>query len=458
MEKSLYLETIIQTVQDSVIFVDPNGKITAVNQATEELTGYTAEELIGSSCRILNCTGCKIQKGTNDKWCELFNKDKVKDKKCTIKNKNRHSIHILKSASVMYDKNGEIIGAVEVLSDHTETIRQQKKIETLRQGMSIDNGYHDLIGRSNIMKHLFEMIENVAQSDAPVMIHGQSGTGKELAAMAIHEASPRCDKSFIKVNCAALNENLLESELFGHVKGAFTNADRDRIGRFEAAHEGSIFLDEIGDIPLSTQIKLLRVLEEGVIERVGDHKPMPIDVRLITATNKDLEKLTEEGLFRQDLYFRINVFPLLCPVLKDRKEDIPYLIQNFITNLCLKNRKKINGVTPEAMSILYNYSWPGNVRELRNTIEYAMVLCHDKMIGIEHLPIKIIKNSKSLNLQLIQPNNYNEDRDKLLEVLNKTGGNQSKAARLLNVSRVTVWKRMKKYNIDLYRDLKHNSY
>jgi transcriptional regulator with GAF, ATPase, and Fis domain len=206
------------------------------------------------------------------------------------------------------------------------------------------------------------------------MIQGPSGAGKELVARAIHEASPRSSMPFIKVNCAALNENLLESELFGHVKGAFTGADRDREGRFEAAQGGTIFLDEIGDVPLSIQVKLLRTLEDKKVERVGDNKPISIDVRIVTATNKNLEQLVSEGLFREDLFFRINVFPLHCPSLTERREDIPLIVQSFIKRIEPKQGKKILGCTPEAMEKLTSYSWPGNIRELRNAIEYASVL------------------------------------------------------------------------------------
>jgi two-component system response regulator HydG len=225
------------------------------------------------------------------------------------------------------------------------------------------------------MQSLYEMIENVAMTEAPVFINGESGTGKELVAHAVHEVSPRRDQPFIKVNCASLNENLLESELFGHAKGAYTGAERARVGRFEAAHGGTIFLDEIGDIPLATQVKLLRVLEEKEIERVGEQTPVKVDVRIVSASNRNLEKLIEDGAFREDLYFRVNVFPMTCPALRERSEDIPMIVQHFIKNNAAKSGKKILGLTPEAMEMLSRYHWPGNVRELRNAIEYAFVLC-----------------------------------------------------------------------------------
>jgi transcriptional regulator with PAS, ATPase and Fis domain len=286
------------------------------------------------------------------------------------------------------------------------------------------------------------------------LIHGPSGTGKELVARAIHEESPRNKKPFIKVNCAALNENLLESELFGHEKGAYTGADRTRIGRFEAAHEGTIFLDEIGDIPLSTQVKLLRVLEEKEIERVGDHKPIPVDVRIISATNKDLDVMIGEGLFREDLFFRINVFPLNCPSLAERLEDIPLIVQNFIDQNRTKGGKEILGLTPGAMEALLAYPWPGNVRELRNAIEYAFVLCSGDWIGKEHLPPKIATGGKRAAANhTVGSISREEERTNLIQTLRRVRGNQSEAARLLGVSRVTIWKRIKKYGIDLHSDL-----
>ena len=251
-----------------------------------------------------------------------------------------------------------------------------------------------------------------------------------------------------------MNENLLESELFGHEKGSYTGADRTRIGRFEAAHQGTIFLDEIGDIPLATQVKLLRVLEEKEIERVGDHKPISVDVRIISATNKDLEALIAQELFREDLFFRINVFPLNCPSLSERLDDIHLIVQNFVEQNAFKGGKKIVGLTPEAMEALLTYSWPGNVRELRNAIEYAFVLCSGNWINLKHLPPKIAANGKKSPVKRRQSAAaWEVEREKLIQTLRQVGGNQSEAARLLGVSRVTVWKRIKKYGVDLGAEL-----
>jgi two-component system, NtrC family, response regulator HydG len=453
METVDYFKAIVDTAQEGIMIVDPKGNILSMNPAAESLTGYTAAELVGRNCRTLDCTGCElIAPGEDNVWCKLFQDGEVKGKKCTITDKEHNIVHVSKNASVLRDKNGTIMGAVETLSDISEMVQQQNEILTLRKSLSMGGDYRGIIGNSAIMQHLYELIENVAQSDAPVMISGESGVGKELVARAIHESSPRQNGSFIKVNCAALNENLLESELFGHVKGAYTGAERNRIGRFEAAHRGSIFLDEIGDIPLPTQVKLLRVLEEKEIERVGDHKTIPVDVRIISASNKNLDELIEQGTFREDLYFRINVFPIHAPSLRDHSNDIPLLAQKFVEVSTEKSGKKVKGFTPEAMGALSNYRWPGNVRELRNTVEYALVLCSKKSIGKEHLPPKIL-GSGSESSSRTRGVESNSERDEIIRVLRKTGGNQSKAAEQLGISRVTVWKKIKKYNIQLSSEI-----
>jgi len=455
MEIAKYWKTIVDTLQDGLMVLDPAGNILAVNPAAERLTGYSRDELIGNNCRTLNCTGCEIYgRGEGKQWCSLFVSGEVRAKKCLISDKNQRAVHVVKNASVLRDSDGHLLGAVETFTDISEIVRQKEEIDSLRKSCRLEEGHHGLLGESPPMQDLFELIENVAQTDAPVLVYGQSGTGKELVARAIHEESPRNAKPFIKVNCAALNENLLESELFGHEKGAYTGADRTRIGRFEAAHGGTIFLDEIGDIPLSTQVKLLRVLEEKEIERVGDHKPISVDVRIISATNKDLETLISLGKFREDLFFRINVFPLSCPSLARRLEDIPVIVKNFIEMNKSKGNKEISGLTPEAMEALLAYTWPGNVRELRNTVEYASILCPGGWIGKEHLPPKINMdpNLASSNTRSSTAS-WQEERDKLIHTLRRFRGNQSETARALGVSRVTIWKRIKKYEIDLAADV-----
>ncbi len=447
---------IIELVQDGIIIVDDRGIFVAANQTAQLITGYKEDELKGQSCAILQCTGCKIiGDGTGKQWCPLFAQGFITEKKCIITNKQNRTIPVVKSATVLFDENNEIIGAVETLKDISENIHYRNELASIKRMYHIDDGFHGIIGRTPVMQNLYEHIESVASLDTPVMILGKSGTGKEMVAKALHETGNRALKPFIKVNCAALSENILESELFGHVKGAYTGAESDRIGRFESAHKGTLFLDEIGDLPLSVQIKLLRVLEEKIIQRVGTNESIPIDVRIITATNKNLEQLIEEKLFREDLFFRINVFPLTCPPLRQRKDDITLIIQHFINILAKKTGKNILGFTPEAMRLMVSYPWPGNIRELRNTVEYAFVLVRGKSIGFEHLPDKITR-CKIMDINPLKYAAFNNtvnlgftEKEKLIDALQQVDGNQTQAAKILKVSRVTVWKRIKKYGIQL---------
>jgi len=447
---------IIESVQDGIIIVDDRGNFVAANQTAQLLTGYKEDELKGQSCRLLHCNGCEIiGNGRGIQWCGLFSQGFIAEKKCLITNKHNRTIPVVKSATVLFDDNNKIIGAVETLKDISENINYKNELASIKRMYHIDDGFHGIIGRTPVMQNLYEHIESVASLDTPVMILGKSGTGKEMVAKALHETGNRASKPFVKVNCAALSENILESELFGHVKGAYTGAQSDRIGRFEAAHKGTLFLDEIGDIPLSVQVKLLRVLEEKMIQRVGANKSIPIDVRIITATNKDLEQLIEENLFREDLFFRINVFPLTCPPLQQRKDDITLLIQHFISIDAQKTGKNILGFTPEAMRLMVAYPWPGNIRELRNSVEYAFVLARGKSIGPEHLPDKITR-CKLMDIDPIKYAQLNNtvhhgftEKEKLIDALKKTDGNQTQAAKILGVSRVTVWKRIKKFGVEI---------
>jgi len=306
------------------------------------------------------------------------------------------------------------------------------------------------------MKRVFDLIASAAPSEAPVVIYGESGTGKELAAAAIHRLSGRRGGALVKVNCAALNENLLESELFGHVKGAFTGADRTRVGRFEAANAGIIFLDEIGDLPLTTQTKLLRVLQEKEFERVGDNRPITTDVRILAATNKDLTRLMQEGLFREDLYYRINVIPIYLPPLRDRLDDIPLLTDTFIHKMSLKTEKTITGIAKEALDVFMHHNWPGNIRELINVIEYAFVLCPQGEISISHLPAQLLGHHP-MHAQTSTPRPRSpaaNGRQELIQALQAAGGNKSEAARRLGVSRVTLWKRIKKFGIQVDKHIR----
>ena len=448
-EMNRYWKTVVDTIKEGIIIVNREGTIVAVNNAIAGLLGYKNGELIGKPCSVLDCNVCNIVRDQSGRhWCTLFKAGEIKMKHCTMKKKNREPFHLLKNASLLHDEDGAVIGAVETLTDITEIIEKDNQIEEFRRELRSKDGFHGLLGVSPSMTRVFDLITNAARSDAPVIIFGESGTGKELAAEAIHENGPRKGKSFIKVNCAALSETLLESELFGHVKGAYTGAYRDREGRFEAAQGGDIFLDEIGDLPISTQVKLLRVLEGKVIERVGDHRPIPIDVRIISATNKDLRGLVDKGLFREDLFFRINVIPVHLPPLRERREDIPLLAEAFFRRIKLKSGKPIQGISKETMEVLMGYDWPGNVRELRSVFEYAFVTCPESLIQPHHLPSGFYQGSRMITPPERAPvNPKDKKRQELLEALKQAKGNQSEAARILGVSRVTIWNRMKQFGI-----------
>jgi PAS domain S-box-containing protein len=446
-ELNNYWKTVVDTIQDGVMIVDINGTIVSVNKGLEKITGYTKTELVGEPCLTLGCNICKIIRGSGDEhWCNLFRDGAVDMRKCVLVKKDGSYIHVLKNASLLHDTEGKVMGAVETMTDITEIIEKDTQIEVFRRELLEEDSFHGILGVSAPMQRVFDMIANATQSDAPVIIFGESGTGKELISKAIHEAGKRKLKPFIKVNCAALNESLLESELFGHVKGAFTGAYQSREGRFEAAQGGDMFLDEIGDLPLSTQIKLLRVFEEKIIERVGDNNPIHIDVRIISATNRDLMQLVDQGDFREDLFYRINVIPITVPPLRKREEDIPILAEFFFRRIQLKSKKKIEGISNDAMGALMNYSWPGNARELKSAFEYAFVTCHETLIQPYHLPPAIF-HKKTPAIRKRPFNREEMKRRQLIDALEQSGGNQSKAARILGVSRVTVWNQMKRFKL-----------
>ena len=448
MDLSLHWKTIIDTLKEGLVVVGPDGTIAAVNPAAEALTGYSADEMIGRSCRMLDCTGCVIYGlGSGEKWCKLFQDGMVKAKKCLITSKDHHSVTVLKNATVLRDNEGRVIGAVETLTDISEIVRQQEEILALRKTLDLDDNYFGILGKSLPMQRLFEMIQSVSQSDTPVMIYGQSGTGKEMVARAIHWASPRECKPFIKVNCAALNENLLESELFGYKKGAFTGATTDKKGLITMADQGTLFLDEIGDMPLGLQAKILKVIETGEVLPVGDVKPIHADVRIVAATNKNLEEQISKGLFREDLYYRLNVIEVKIPPLRERKEDISVLARHFVEKYSKENNKKVSGISDEAMEILYGYPWPGNIRELRNVIERAVVLASAEKIEMSDLPERIrtqqgAKTSHSLKDRM----EYYESKI-VKETLEAHSWNKEEVARALDVDLATLYRKIEKLGI-----------
>ena len=327
---------------------------------------------------------------------------------------------------------------------------QQENISLKQQlGEKFDLG--PLIGSSQPMQELAETLALVAPSDATVLITGESGTGKELVAGAVHHNSSRRQASFVKINCAALHENLLESELFGHEKGAFTGAAEQRKGRFELADKGTLFLDEIGDMSLTTQAKILRVLQEGEFERLGGTKTIKVDVRLIAATHKNLQQMIETGLFRQDLFFRLSVVPLHLPPLRERPMDIPALAQHFLSRYCEKNRKDIRSFQAEALEALLIYPWPGNIRELENAIERAVILCLDEQILLQHLPLQVRQaySTDGDRPFAIRPGVTlkNMEKELILSTLKQTENNRTRAAEILGVTRQTLQNKLKEYRL-----------
>ena len=453
---NLYCRDIVEIMQEGLLVVADDGTIQMVNKALEDITGYSREELLGQPCTIFKCDACKlIRGGPGGSWCKLFKHREQIKRKCHLARKDGSYVTAIKTATVLCDEQGQILGAVEIVTDISELDRMDRELKQLSRTLDEETTFQGMIGRSSRMKNVFELVEKAAQSDFPVFISGESGTGKELVAQAIHKLSPRTQQPYMQVNCAALNESLLESELFGHVKGAFTGAMQHRKGRFEAADKGSIFLDEIGDLPMSTQVKLLRVLETKSFERVGENRTISVDLRLITATNKNLPELISAGRFREDLFYRINVIPIILPPLRERKEDIPHLADFFIQMLSRKNKKNIRGINPEAMRIFMNYSWPGNIRELKSALEYSYVLTDGPMIQPGHLPENMLKDTQP---QAVHPHeegisNMQQQKQELIKALKQSRGNKSQAARMLGINRVTVLNRMRRFGIDLQKDV-----
>ncbi len=450
---SRYLKEIIDTMNDGLMVASPDGTILMVNKAFEKIMGYDRQEIIGRSCTLLQCDACAgARKEQPGHWCELFRQGSATRKRCLFMRKDGSYAHILKNASVLRDRNGQVLGAVETLTDISELAKLDERIQQLSRLVDNAGNFQGLVGKSPAMQQVFDLTQKAAQSEAPVIIYGESGTGKELVAHAIHALGRRREGPFITCNCSALNEALLESELFGHVKGAFTGAYTHRQGRFEAAHRGDIFLDEVGDIPPAIQVKLLRVLETKQFERVGDHRPIATDVRIITATHRNLEALVAQGKFREDLFFRINVIPIHLPPLRDRLEDVPLLVDYFLQQLRQRSGKAITGLSREAMRILLDHPWPGNVRELKGVLEYALVVAAEGLITPAHLPPKLGRQEL---FPAAAPQagaaSAADEKAALVNALRQTGGNQSRAAALLGVTRVTVWHRMKKHGIDVQK-------
>lgn len=441
--------TVLDIMSEGVMLVEEGGAILFVNKAMEAFTGYSREELTGKTCGFLDFDCCpRDHSAAPPGRCPLFSAGHLSAKSCSLRRKDGTRLTVLKNARVMDEEHGQAIFAVEVQTDLSMLKQREQEISELRKIISERYGFHGIVGSSPPMQDLFDLVEKAAASDAPVLIYGESGSGKELVAHAIHELGKKSRGPFIRVNCAVLSASLLETELFGHIKGAFTGADRTTKGRFEAADRGDIFLDEIGDVPLATQVKLLRVLQEKEFERVGDYRPISIDVRVIAATHRDLRARMKEGSFREDLFYRLNVIPIFIPPLRRRPGDIPLLISHFISQTAAATGKPITGMDRDAMDFLTQYHWPGNVRELINVIEYAFVVCNGGVITQADLPeMGFAPTTMTAGAQ--RGPTAQGEKERLVQALIAANGRRDAAARILGVSRQTVWSRIKKYGIDV---------
>lgn len=420
--------------------MDLNWRITSFNNAAQKITGVPHDQAMGRLCyEILRANVCETNCALKHTF---FSGKPIINSTARIINQKGRQVPIRLSTAILRNEEGNIVGGVETFQDLSHVEQLQKKLEA-------KYSYEDIIGRSNKMLELFNILPQVAASNSTVLLEGASGTGKELFAQAIHNLSRRKRKRFVAVNCAALPDALLESELFGFKAGAFTDAKRDKPGRFTLANEGTIFLDEIADMSPAMQVKLLRVLQEQIIEPLGSREPEKIDTRIIAATNRDLSVMVRNGSFREDLYYRICVINLQLPHLKERKEDIPLLIDHLIYKYNHLQNKNIIGVSDEVMSILLNYDFPGNIRELENIIEHAFVLCSDSIIELRHLPkeLRVVQGTTfgelgSLSLQAME-------KQMIIEALQRHHGHRKQAAHDLNIDVSTLYRKIRALKISL---------
>ncbi len=434
---------VLDTMAAGVFVTDAEGRIVCWNKGAERITGRSAEEMGGRVCDVFG-GGCSFE--------EMVKSGGVTNAEREITTRDGRAIWVLRNARILRDAEGNLLGGVENFVDITSLKRAREEITLLRSELEDRSRFERLYGKSAVMQEVYQLIERVAASDASVLLQGESGTGKELVAHAIHIRSARSERAFVKVNCSALAEGVLESELFGHVKGAFTGAVSDREGRFEAADGGTLFLDEVGDLSPYIQLKLLRVLQEREFERVGETKPRKVDVRVIAATNKDLKSLVSEGRFREDLYYRLKVVLIELPPLRRRKNDLPLLVDHFIKRFNRETGKSIRGYTGAALAALMDYDWPGNVRELENSIEHAFVTCQADTIDIYNLPGELrVTNLRGMSEPLRRPEpeepGDGEERARIVLALRRNAWNRTKTAAELGFSRTTLWKKMKRYGL-----------
>jgi PAS domain S-box-containing protein len=435
------MEVILDSIADGVFTIDRDRNIISFNRAAEKITGISREHALGQKCfdvfhASICQTACALEK-------TIKTGREIIDRSINIINSKGELLPVSVSTSVLRDKDGQIIGGVE-------TFRDLSSLEELRKEISKHYTFKDIISKNHEMQKLFDVLPDIAESDSTVLIQGPSGSGKELFARAIHNLSHRKNKNYVIVNCGALPGTLLESELFGYVKGAFTDARKDKPGRFALAEGGTLFLDEIAELSTALQVKLLRVLQQKEYEPLGATRSSKANVRIIAATNKDLSQLLARGTFREDLYYRLNVVKIELPPLNRHREDIPLLIDHFIHQFNLKKGKNIGGISDQALGLLMEHEFPGNVRELENIIEHAFVLCHGPQIKAEHLPKELTSRPQPENNLITQSGNKFRDAETQIirEVLNKHKGNRAKTAAELGIDKSTLWRKMKRLHIE----------
>ena len=442
-------EIILESISEGVFTVDKDWRITSFNRAAEAITGIDREDAIGKHCwevfRSNMCeTACALRRTMNEGT-------PIVNSSAYIINNERRRIPVTVSTAVLKDEAGHVIGGVE-------TFRDLSQVEELRK--ELDGRYQlgDMVSRSPAMQKIFTLLPQVAVSDSTVLIRGETGTGKELLARALHEHSNRKDKPFIAINCGALPDTLLESELFGYKAGAFTHAVKDKPGHFSAANGGTLFLDEIGDISPAFQVKLLRVLQDQTFQPLGSTGSIQTDVRVIAAAHRDLSELVAEGSFRRDLYYRINVVTLGLPPLRERKEDIPLLCDRIITRMNRMRGRAVSGMSQEALAVLMSYDFPGNIRELENIIEHAFILCADEMIMPSHLPEHLqpvrqeipqaVSGSGSVSIS-IRAAARSAEAQRILDALSRNHYNRQAAARELGIHKSTLYRKIKDLALEL---------
>ena len=433
-------DVVLDSINEGVFTVDMNWRITSFNRAAERITQTSRSDALGKACcDVFHANVC-------EKDCALrqtFHTGKpVVNATAHIINRQGQRVPIRISTAIISNTDGKVIGGVETFQDLSQVEQLQKQLKNRYT-------FEDIVGRSPAMVRLFELLPQIADSSSTVLIEGPSGTGKELFARAIHNLSPRRKKRFVPVNCAALPDTLLESELFGHRAGAFTDAKRDKPGRFALADGGTIFLDEIGDISPALQVRLLRVLQDRIVEPLGAVEPLQVNVRVVVATNRNLAKLVQNGRFRDDLYYRIRVIHLVLPALRQRREDIPLLTDHIVAKFNRLQDKDVAGVSVEAMARLLEHDYPGNVRELENIIEQAFVLCRGGIIELHHLPPEL-RAGLHTSAEGLSPMSL-RTMEKLLitEILQRRSGNRKLAARDLGVDVSTLYRKIKAFGIDV---------